>query len=104
MRSGCECKLHMLGNEDVGRTTVFWHAGGQLGMAHWLLEEQGQDADAADEAGVTPLMVAAEADCASLAQLLLAHGAGLERRSRAGCTPLHHAARAGALPYMHMCT
>jgi ankyrin repeat protein len=66
-------------------------------MARWLLEECREDANAADDAAMTPLMVAAQADAAPLAQLLLRRGAALERGSATGCTPLHHAASAGAL-------
>jgi ankyrin repeat protein len=70
-------------------------------MAAWLLA-LGAAPDARDEAGISPLMVAAEAGCAPLVGALLDAGAQLDGRSAAGCTPLHYAACAGA-PHSPLC-
>lgn len=63
-------------------------------MAKWLLQ-QGHAVDPVGGAGITPLMVAAEANAPEVVSLLLEHGADSSAVSQAGCTSLHYAASAG---------
>lgn len=70
--------------------------GGHVELSEWLLN-RGAQADQGDCAGITPLMLATEADCPQLVSLLLEHGADLHARSAAGCTPLHFATCSGVL-------
>ncbi len=53
------------------------------------------DVDAANEFGITPLMLAAEANHIEIAALLMANGANVNARSRDGLTALIYAAEEG---------
>ena len=64
-----------------------------------------QDLDAVDEAGDTPLTVAARfknENAYDMVHVLLNLGADPNSRDGSGATPLHHASRAGVLSIVHL--
>jgi ankyrin repeat protein len=62
---------------------------GSLRVAQALLDNPNTDIDATNEAGESPLMMAALRDQAEFVRQLIARGAGV---NRSGWTPLHYAA------------
>lgn len=78
-----------------GRTLLHLAAAvGHVDLLQWLLAQPGADVDVrtADEAGATPLHVAAEHGVGHPVRVLVAHGADVHARDRDGRTPLHVAA------------
>lgn len=79
--------------------TALHHAarGGNTEILADLLKNPTVDVNARNDAGETPLMIAAREGEAAAVRLLLAHGADVNRQGRSGETPLSEAARLGRI-------
>jgi ankyrin repeat protein len=73
-------------------------AGGEHRRVAELLLAKKADLEVTDNAGCTPLWIAAAATNCPVAQVLIAHKANLNARSRNGFTPVSAAARKGGVP------
>ncbi|KNE66968.1 hypothetical protein AMAG_11441 [Allomyces macrogynus ATCC 38327] len=78
--------------DENDRTSLHWAcSGSRPEVAEWLLKD-GADANAADDSGWTPLIIAASVGSAPLVNLLVAHGADVNRQNETGQTALHYCA------------
>jgi TonB family protein len=87
--------LAAAGPQDVGRSQRDGARAGEVESVRELLAAPGADVDAADEAGWTALMYAAEAGHDEVVEALLEAGAKPNLQNQAGETALHLAARHG---------
>ena len=85
--------------DEKGMTPLHWlSVEGHASVVQWLVEEVGATLDLGDARyGQTALHFAASKDRGQVAQQLLELGASTLAADRAGWTPLHTAARAGAV-------
>jgi len=89
---------------DKGRTAL--HQASQRGhfdIIRLILDNNGANVDARDDDGSTPLLLAvSEAEALSGAELLLDHGADIEKQNNNGQTALHLVSQRGRLDFMQL--
>jgi uncharacterized protein len=88
--------LPLLGHGTVDGQVLAAATQGDASQIDWIMAAGG-NADEADKEGRTPLMRAAMANFASVAQTLLQHEARIDLRDKLGDTALHWAAQTGSV-------
>jgi ankyrin repeat protein len=82
--------------DEQGKTPLHWAVGrGQVEAARFLLDTYHVDVNVRNNNEGTPLHVAASQAQPKAAELLIAHGALVDARTKDGATPLHFASYKG---------
>ena len=93
--------LPLLGHATVDGRVLTAATQGDAGQIDWIMAAGG-NVDETDQDGRTPLMRAAMANFAAVAQTLLQHEARIDLRDKLGDTALHWAAQTGSAGVMRV--